>query len=145
MVKKLSKMALVCLAVLCISSTETTETKKTTTETATETTAETASIIMRPSIRIVFEYLELFATAGQPFTIYFYYKNTNRFLIFRDDDDNMRIFDPNYPNNPEEHLGEYIDVINDYDYTVVYTIIAESENWDRDYADITYHTRPCMD
>ncbi len=143
MVKKLSKMALVCLAVLCISSTETTETKKTTTETATET----ASITMRPTVRIMFEGIELIANAGYPFTIYFYYTNTNRFLIFRDDDSNMRI---EYPQNgtantPEENLGEFSDVITDYDYLVEYTIIAESEGWDRDYAYISYRTRPYVD
>ena len=134
-------MALVCLAVLCISSTETTETKKTTTETATET----ASITMRPTIRIMFEGMELIANAGYPFSIYVYYTNTNRFFIFRDDDSNMRIIDPEHRNNPEEHLGEFSDVITDYDYLVEYTIIAESEGWDRDYAYISYRTRPYVD
>jgi hypothetical protein len=45
-------------------------------------------------------------------------------------------------NNPEEKMRNHTVVIDEPDYTVRYTIIAESASGDRAYTYVTYHTYP---
>ena len=66
MIKKITKMALVCLAMLCMSSAQ-------------------SPILTRPTVRVLFEDLELIAYPGHPITIDIYFTNTNNLYVWRDD------------------------------------------------------------
>lgn len=117
-------MALVCLAMLCMSSTETT------------------SIDTRPYVRVVFGYNEINVHAGHPFDLVIFFKNTYRLFVYREDNAALQeiTLEGEEINDPNERVRYHSVVINEYDYTVRYYIIAVSE--DGSYMDthITLHT-----
>ena len=123
MVKKLSKMALVCLAMLCLSSTQ-------------------SPTRVTPTVRVLFQDLELIAYPNHPITIDIYFTNTNNLYIVRSDVLNLTYipFNDEFRNKPHESHKEYTDVIVEPNHTVEYTVIAESVDWEREYADISFHT-----
>ena len=124
MFKKITKMALVCLAMMCMSSAQ-------------------SPILTRPTVRVLFEDLELIAYPGHPITIDIYFTNTNNLYVWRDDTETLTYInfeDPDMRNSPEEKQLSYTDTIYEPDHTVTYTVVAESEDWERDYADISFHT-----
>ena len=124
MIKRITKMALVCLAMVCMSSAQ-------------------SPILTRPTVRVLFEDLELIAFPGHPVTIDIFFTNTNNLYVWRDDTETLTYInfeDPEMRNNPEEQHYPHRDIIYEPDHTVTYTVVAESEDWERDYADITFHT-----
>ena len=126
MIKRITKMALVCLAMMCMSSAQ-------------------SPILTRPTVRVLFEDLELIAYPGHPITIDIYFTNTNNLYVWRDDTETLtyiNLEELGMRNDPEEQQYSYRDVIYEPEHTVTYTVIAESENWERDYADISFHTYP---
>jgi hypothetical protein len=99
-------------------------------------------ILTRPTVRVLFEDLELIAYPGHPITIDIYFRNTNRLYVYRDDNYILQEiqFEERYRNKTDEYSTSYTDVIVEPNYTVKYTVIAESEDWERDYADISFQT-----
>ena len=124
MAKKLIKMAFVCLAMLCMSSAQ-------------------SPILTRPTVRVLFQDNELNAFPGHPITIDIFFRNTNYLYVWRDDTQTLTYIDleeDEMRNNPEENQKSHTDIIYEADHTVTYTVVAESEDFDRDYADITFQT-----
>ncbi len=123
MAKKLIKMAFVCLAMLCMSSAQ-------------------SPILTRPTVRVLFQDNELIAFPGHPITIDIFFRNTNYLYVWRDDTQTLTYIDLFYEdrNTPEEKQKSHTDIIYEADHTVTYTVVAESEDFDRDYADITFQT-----
>lgn len=129
MFKKITKMALVCLAMLCMSSTE------------------TASIDTRPYICVSFEYNEINVHAGRPVDLTIFFKNADRLYFYREDN-----FVPqditlgvNEKNNPDMRMKTIPLVIEEYDYTVTYYFVAVSENGSETRTRITLHTYPNLE
>ena len=128
MVKKITRMALVCLAMLCMSSTETT------------------SIDTRPYVRAAFQYNEVIAYPGHPFDIIIFFRNTSRLFVYREDNFTLEEIILNAAegeiNNTEEKMRTHTVVIDEPDYTVRYTIIAVSEDGREAHTYVSYHTYP---
>ena len=123
MAKKLIKMAFVCLAMLCMSSAQ-------------------SPILTRPTVRVLFQDNELVAFPGSHFDIEIFFRNTNYLYVWRDDTQTITYIDL-YDwerNKPEEKQRSHRDIIYEPDHTVTYIVVAESEDFDRDYADITFQT-----
>ena len=124
MIKKITKMALVCLAMLCMSSAQ--------------------SPNVQPYVRVVFEYNEINVPAGRPVDIIIYFRNTYRLFVYREDnftlDEIILSAENEEINNPDDKMITHTVVIDEPDHTVRYTVIAVSE--DGSYMDthVTYHT-----
>ena len=132
MKKNLLKMAFLCLAMLCMSSTETT------------------SIDTRPTVRVAFQYNEVYAFPGRPFDLMIFFRNASRLYVYRDDNFTFEeiTLQGNDKNNPDERMITHNVVINEPDFTVRFTIIAVFDEGD-DYVDeteesthVSYHTYP---
>ena len=125
MFKKITKMALVCLAMMCMSS------------------AQSPTKVV-PTVRVLFEDLELIAYPGYPITIDIYFTNTNNLYVWRDDAQTLTyvLLNEEQRNKSYEINATHTDVIVEPEWTVEYTVIAESIDWERDFADISFHTYP---
>ena len=129
MFKKIIKMALVCLAMLCMSSTE------------------TASIDTRPYIYVSFEYNEINVHAGRPVDLVIFLKNAVRLYMYKEDDftpQEIPLEGDNY-NNPDMRIINHSVVIEEYDFTVRYYIVAESQDGSETWTFITLHTYPNLE
>ena len=117
-------MALVCLAMLCMSSTE------------------TASIDTRPYVRVVFEYNEINVHSGRPVDIIIYFRNTDRLFVYREDNASLHEIPlgEGERNEPDDKMTTHTVVIDEPDYTVRFTIIAVSEDGSYMNTHVTYHT-----
>ena len=119
-------MALVCLAMLCMSSAQ--------------------SPNVRPYVRVVFEYNEINVHAGRPVDIIIYIRNTYRLFVYREDNFTLEEItlsaEDEEINNPDDKMITHTVIIDEPDHTVRYTVIAVSE--DGSYMDthVTYHTYP---
>ncbi|MBO5873663.1 MAG: hypothetical protein J6Q35_01365 [Rikenellaceae bacterium] len=122
-------MALVCLAMLCMSSTE------------------TASIDTRPYIYVSFEYNEINVHAGRTVDLTIFFKNANWLYFYREDDFTPQEipFNVRDKNNPDMRITTHSVVIEEYDYTVRYYIVAESEDGSETWTFITLHTYPNLE
>ena len=119
-------MALVCLAMLCMSSAQ--------------------SPNVQPYVRVVFEYNEINVHAGRPVDIIIYIRNTYRLFVYREDNFTLEEIILNAAegeiNNTEEKMRTHTVVIDEPDYTVRYTIIAVSEDGREAHTYVSYHTYP---
>ena len=129
MIKRITQMAFVCLAMLCMSSTE------------------TASIDTRPYVSVSFEFNEINVHAGRPVDLVIFFKNTNRLYMYREDDFTPQeiTFNVRDKNNPDMRITTHSVVIEEYDYTVRYYIVAESEDGSETWTFITLHTYPNLE
>ncbi len=129
MIKRITQMALVCLAMLCMSSTE------------------TASIDTRPYIYVSFEYNEINVHAGRPVDLTIFFKNANRLYFYREDDFTPQeiTFERGDHNNPDMRMITHSLVIEEYDYTVTYYFVAESQDGIEMRTRITLHTYPNLE
>ena len=125
MFKKITKMALVCLAMMCMSSAQ-------------------SPIIDEPTVRVLFQYNEIIAYAGHPFDIEIFFRNTNKLYVYKNDYYIMQEIplEEWQKNNPDELQTTYTDVIVEPDYIVEYTIVAEAENGSRRSTEISFYTYP---
>ena len=122
-------MALVCLAMLCMSSTE------------------TASIDTRPYIYVSFEYNEINVHAGRPVDLTIFFKNANRLYFYREDDFTPQeiTFEGEDHNKPDMRMINISLVIEEYDYTVTYCFVAKSQDGSETRTRITLHTYPNLE
>ena len=129
MKKNFLKMAFVCLAMLCMSSAQ-------------------SPILTRPTVRVAFQYNEVYAFPGRPFDLMIFFRNASRLYVYRDDNFTIEEIplQGDDINNPNERMITHNVVINEPDFTVRFTIIAVFDEGD-DYVDVTeestfvsYHT-----
>lgn len=129
MIKRITQMALICLAMLCMSSTE------------------TASIDTRPYVSVSFEYNEINVHAGRPVDLTIFFKNAVRLYIYREDNfvpQEITLGENDY-NKPDMRMINISLVIEEYDYTVTYYFVAVSEDGSETGTRITLHTYPNLE
>ncbi len=129
MIKRITQMAFVCLAMLCMSSTETT------------------SIDTRPYIYVSFEYNEINVHAGRPVDLTVFFKNASRLIIYREDNASFQeiTLDVEEIDKPDTRMKNISLVIDEYDYTVRYYVIVVSQDRSYMYTHITLHTYPNLE
>ena len=120
MVKRLTRMALVCLATLSVS-----------------------LGFALPYVRILFnEDQTMEIRYGQPFIFTIAFTNTNRMWVYANDYyqyEEIPLSEAKR-NCPWEEMIDYGDTIYEYDYVKEYTVIIEDQDGNQDFAYITYRT-----
>ena len=108
MVKKLTRMALVCLAMLCMSSVQ-------------------SPILTRPTVRTdLFDGTTMDVFTGQVFTFNIYFTNTNRLFMFIQEDyqfTELTISSDKKDQNSENYIPHTV-IINEYSTTKTFDITA---------------------
>ena len=127
MIKRITQMALVCLAMLCMSSAQ--------------------SPNVQPYVRVAFEYNEINVHARQPIDLIIYFKNTDRLYVYREDNFTLNEIplDDGDKNNPDMGIITHSVVIDEYDYTVRFYITAVSRDGSETWTRITLHTYPNLE
>ncbi len=124
MFKKITKMALVCLAMLCMSSVQ-------------------SPILTRPTVRIdFFDGLTMDVFVGQPFRFDIVYRNTDMLFIQADNEYQLTRLDipENTRNEPAESRFEHFITINEYSTVRRYDVMAQSEDGAIDMTSISFMT-----